>query len=258
MELDRNHDGGRRGHEVLDAMRKAEDQRRPGRAADRDAQGDSSKGSQFLGRAWSSGGPFANMDPCSGRLTLVCPVMDRTHSDATAALAQEATIAQFVMLTPFPGTVDSERLGRKRRGAVRTRSPEGRSTRYWRSAASRPRCSCCIVDEFGGIAGAHAGCLGSLHSLCSIWECSRCTLNFVSAGRFFFVSTLPPNVCRNGSLTDSALSAQRCWATLLRSLAGGFFRANRCPAWSFRTRRFQTVEIRELEMTVLRSFPLLR
>ena len=48
---------------------------------------------------------------CSARSSSACRPTARTTFDATAALAERAglTFAQFVMLTPFPGTVDFDK-----------------------------------------------------------------------------------------------------------------------------------------------------
>ena len=81
--------------------------------------------------------------------------------DATLELAQKSglTFAQFVMLTPFCGTVDFERWEKAFGENVQV---EGTPiTRYWLIPRScGPRCSCRIRHEFRRNAGADAGRVG--------------------------------------------------------------------------------------------------
>ena len=84
--------------------------------------------------------------------------------DATADLAQRAgvSVAQFVMLTPFPGTVDFAKWEREAAdGPVVDGIP---LTRYWLipSAQAAEGLRAASADVGVGDSGAHAGRLGSL------------------------------------------------------------------------------------------------
>ena len=66
---------------------------------------------------------------CSARSSSACRAIAPATFDATAALAERAdvTFAQFVMLTPFPGTRRLRRRGRRRSATSRRRSTASRS-----------------------------------------------------------------------------------------------------------------------------------
>ena len=67
---------------------------------------------------------------CSGRSSSGCRAIAKDTFDATVALADKAdlTFAQFVLLTPFPGTIDFEKWAKDEKNAEhegrrRVRSP---------------------------------------------------------------------------------------------------------------------------------------
>ncbi len=140
---------------------------------------------------------------------------------ATLELAHRAglTFAQFVMLTPFPGTVDFERW-EKEQGAVLPIVGGSPITRYWLVPAERrpkmfmphPTMSSeelrqrtqRVWDQF--------------YSLRSIWKRSRCAPTVKSRLAFLFISKLYRQMyASTGIATDSARVARS--ARLARWLA---------------------------------------
>jgi radical SAM superfamily enzyme YgiQ (UPF0313 family) len=127
---------------------------------------------------------------------------------ATAAVAQKAGIAfaQFVMLTPFPGTVDFERWEKKQsENAV---SVDGIPlTRYWLiPPQSRPKMfiphPSMSSDE---ICKRTQDVWNRFYSLRSIWIRSRCVTSLRGRLAFIFVSKLYRQMYANtGISTDSA------------------------------------------------------
>jgi radical SAM superfamily enzyme YgiQ (UPF0313 family) len=127
---------------------------------------------------------------------------------ATAALAKEAglTFAQFVMMTPFPGTVDFDRWEKNMRGSV----PQVAGvpiTRYWLiPAAMRPKMfsphDTMTADE---IRERTQGVWDTFYSLREIWERSKCVPRLRDRLAFLFVSKLYRQMYANtGISTDSA------------------------------------------------------
>ena len=128
--------------------------------------------------------------------------------DATAALAQKSgvTFAQFVMMTPFPGTVDFERWEREQQQnpVLVDGTPV---TRYWLIPAhKRPKMftphptmsseemrerTQTVWDRF--------------YSWTSIWERSRCATSIRARLAFLFISKLYRQMyAKTGISTDSA------------------------------------------------------
>jgi len=145
---------------------------------------------------------------------------DRAETfDATAALAQKAdlTFAQFVMMTPFPGTVDFERWERKVAGA-----PEYLDgipiTRYWLiPATNRPKMftphPTMSADE---IRERTQAVWDHFYQVKAIWKRSNCVRSLKARFAFFFVSKLYRQMyAKTGISADSARrqTANR-WARL--------------------------------------------
>ncbi|HEY3837304.1 MAG TPA: radical SAM protein [Bryobacteraceae bacterium] len=127
---------------------------------------------------------------------------------ATAALAKEAklTFAQFVMMTPFPGTVDFDRWEKSMNGSV----PQVGGvpiTRYWLiPAAIRPKMfsphETMSADE---IRQRTQGVWDTFYSIREIWERSRCVSKARDRLAFVFISKLYRQMYANtGISTDSA------------------------------------------------------
>jgi radical SAM superfamily enzyme YgiQ (UPF0313 family) len=112
---------------------------------------------------------------------------------ATASLAQEAGIAfaQFVMLTPFPGTVDFERWEKNQKGGAVTVAGTP-VTRYWlipshlRPKMFMPHPSM-TADE---IRERTQQVWNRFYSLRFIWKRSQCVSSLRSRLAFLFISKL--------------------------------------------------------------------
>jgi hypothetical protein len=135
---------------------------------------------------------------------------------ATAALAQESgiTFAQFVMLTPFPGTVDFERWEKNQKEQTVTIAGIP-VTRYWlipphlRPKMFMPHPSM-TSDE---IRERTQGVWDRFYSLRLIWRRSQCVSSLRSRLAFLFISKLYRQMYANtGISTDSA---RRSRATFL-------------------------------------------
>jgi hypothetical protein len=127
---------------------------------------------------------------------------------ATAALAKEAdlTFAQFVMMTPFPGTVDFDRWEQNMNGS--TPHVDGIPiTRYWLiPAAVRPKMfsphDTMSADE---IRERTQGVWDTFYSTREIWERSKCVPRLRDRLGFVFISKLYRQMYANtGISTDSA------------------------------------------------------
>ena len=160
---------------------------------------------------------------------------DRHDSfDATHTLAQRAglTFAQFVMLTPFPGTVDFEKWEKAQGENV----PEVDGiplTRYWLIPAyKRPKMfmphptmnseemrerTQRVWDRF--------------YSFASVWERSRCTPNLRARLAFVFISKLYRQMyASTGIATDSARrNRANAWARWLAIPCRKLFQARPMP-----------------------------
>ena len=143
---------------------------------------------------------------------------DRTETfDATVALAEQAnlTFAQFVLLTPFPGTVDFERWERE----------EGRSsvtvdgvpvTRHWLiPQEKRPKLySAHPTLSFEEIRVGTQGAWDRFYSWPNVWARSRVVKTLKSRVAFMLISKLYRQMYANtGIATDSARVARSArWA----------------------------------------------
>ena len=127
---------------------------------------------------------------------------------ATAALAKQAglTFAQFVMMTPFPGTVDFDRW-EKSLGEDVPKVGGVPITRYWLIPAEvRPKMftphSTMSMDE---IRERTQGVWDSFYGLGEVWKRSKCVPSIRGRLAFLFISKLYRQMYANtGISTDSA------------------------------------------------------
>jgi len=167
--------------------------------------------------------------------------------EATRALAEEADVAfaQFVMLTPFPGTVDFQRW-EKTMANDPTRIADIPLTRYWlipqglrpkvytphpvMSADEIRRRTQTVWDQF--------------YSLSSIWKRSRCVKSLRSRLAFLFVSKLYRQMYANtGVATDSARESRAAtWARWLAKPTRLLFQGTPMPDLQVPIRHLQPAE----------------
>jgi radical SAM superfamily enzyme YgiQ (UPF0313 family) len=153
---------------------------------------------------------------------------------ATAALAQraEVTFAQFVMLTPFPGTVDFERW-EENMAKNETRIAGIPITRHWLiPQANRPKVySPHPVMSPDEIRDRTQEVWDRFYSLPNIWKRSRCTPSLRARLAFVFISKLYRQMYANtGIATDSArVSRAEKWARLLAPPTRRLFTASPMP-----------------------------
>ncbi len=127
---------------------------------------------------------------------------------ATTALAKKAnlTFAQFVMMTPFPGTVDFDRWEKNMNGNV-PRVEGVPITRYWLIPASvRPKMfsphETMTTEE---IRERTQGVWDSFYGIREIWARSKCVPTLRGRLAFLFISKLYRQMYANtGISTDSA------------------------------------------------------
>ncbi len=154
--------------------------------------------------------------------------------DATAELAQRAgiTFAQFVMLTPFPGTVDFERW-------EKSQAKEGANvngiplTRYWLiPTAERPKMFTPHPSMSSHeISDRTQHVWDSFYSVASIWKRSNCVKSMRARLAFVFVSKLYRQMyAGTGIATDSARQSRaRFWARMLAKPCRRLFQAKPLP-----------------------------
>ena len=154
--------------------------------------------------------------------------------DATQDLAQRAglTFAQFVMLTPFPGTVDFEKWERTQAEDVGT--VDGIPlTRYWLIPAhKRPK----MFMPHPSMSSEEMRkrtqqVWDRFYSLSSVWKRSRCTPNLRARLAFVFVSKLYRQMyASTGIATDSARrNRASAWARWLAIPCLKLFQARPMP-----------------------------
>ena len=148
--------------------------------------------------------------------------------DATAALAQAAgvTFAQFVMLTPFPGTLDFAEWEKTMADDV-TRIEGVPITRHWlipqrlrpKVYTPHPRMS---ADE---IRARTQGVWDKFYSLPNVWERSKCVKSLKSRLAFVLLSKLYRQMYANtGIATDSArVNRSAQWARVIAKSARRLF-----------------------------------
>jgi radical SAM superfamily enzyme YgiQ (UPF0313 family) len=160
---------------------------------------------------------------------------DRAETfDATAALAKEAnlTFAQFVTMTPFPGTVDFERW-EKKLGSEAPRIAGVPITRYWLIPGHlRPKIySTHPTMSAQEIRSRTQGVWDSYYSLAEIWKRADCVKSVKARLAFVFISKLYRQMYANtGIATDSARrrKANR-WARWMAGLCRRLFMAKPMP-----------------------------
>jgi radical SAM superfamily enzyme YgiQ (UPF0313 family) len=146
---------------------------------------------------------------------------DRPNTfDATQELAQKAglTFAQFVMLTPFPGTVDFEKW-EKAQGEDPAQVDGVPITRYWLIPAHRrpkmfmPHPTMTSED----LRARTQGVWDDFYSFPSVWKRSRCTPHLRARLAFVFISKLYRQMyASTGIATDSARQKKaNSWARWL-------------------------------------------
>src|SRR3984893_18240393 len=154
--------------------------------------------------------------------------------DATHDLAQRAglTFAQFVMLTPFPGTVDFEKWEKAHGDNV----PEVDGitlTRYWLIPAyKRPKMFMPHPSMSSGEMRARTqGVWDRFYSFTSVWKRSRCTPNLRARLAFVFISKLYRQMyASSGITTESARSNKGVmWARWLAVPCRKLFQADPMP-----------------------------
>jgi radical SAM superfamily enzyme YgiQ (UPF0313 family) len=154
--------------------------------------------------------------------------------DATAELAQRAdvTFAQFVMLTPFPGTVDFAKWEEEMKHDE-TRIAGVPITRHWLiPQAQRPKVysahPAMTPDE---IRARTQAVWDEFYSLKNIWRRSSCTPNVRARLAFVLISKLYRQMYANtGIATDSArVSRAEKWARLLAAPTRKLFAAPPMP-----------------------------
>ena len=154
--------------------------------------------------------------------------------EATAALAKKAEIsfAQFVLMTPFPGTVDFERW-EKSLGDGADRIHGVPVTRYWLIPGHlRPKHytphPTMTPEE---IRSRTQGVWDNFYSISAIWKRSDCVQSLKSRLAFLFISKLYRQMYANtGIATDSARrkTANR-WARWLAKPCRRLFQAKPMP-----------------------------
>ncbi len=153
---------------------------------------------------------------------------------ATAELAQRAnvTFAQFVMLTPFPGTVDFQRW-EEEMNKKDTRVAGIPITRHWLiPQAQRPKVySPHPVMSPDEIRQRTQGVWDEFYSLKNIWQRSTCTPSMRARLAFVLISKLYRQMYANtGIATDSArVSRAEKWARLLAPPTRKLFAAPPMP-----------------------------
>lgn len=155
--------------------------------------------------------------------------------DATAALAQDAgiTFAQFVMMTPFPGTVDFQRWEKERAG--KDSSIDGVPlTRYWRIPGyKRPKLYIAHPTMSGEeIRQRTQGVWDEFYRLPNIWKRADCVKSLKSRLAFVLISKLYRQMYANtGIAADSARrkSANR-WARWIAAPCRRLFQAKPMPS----------------------------
>ncbi len=153
---------------------------------------------------------------------------------ATQDLAQRAglTFAQFVMLTPFPGTVDFERW-EKGDGAELPPVDGIPMSRYWLIPShKRPK----MFMPHPTMSSAEMrqrtqGVWDKFYSFSSVWKRSRCTPNLRARLAFVFISKLYRSMyARTGIATDSARKTRaNRWARWLAIPCHRLFKAKPMP-----------------------------
>lgn len=138
---------------------------------------------------------------------------------ATADLAKKAgvTFAQFVMMTPFPGTVDFQ--GWEKKQALNPEMVDGTPiTRYWLiPAARRPKMfTPHPVMSSDEIRERTQGVWDDFYSFSAVWSRSNCVKSLKARLAFVLISRLYRQMyAKTGISTDSARKKKSNWAARL-------------------------------------------
>ncbi len=153
--------------------------------------------------------------------------------DATAALAKKAdlTFAQFVMMTPFPGTVDFNKWEKSEDGS---KTVEGIPvTRYWLIPSDkRPKLyTPHPTMSHEEIRMRTQGVWDNFYSFGEVWKRAKCVKSLKSRLAFVFISKLYRQMYANtGIATDSARRKKaNSWARMLAKPCRQFFQAEPMP-----------------------------
>ena len=158
--------------------------------------------------------------------------------DTTVALAEQAdlTFAQFVLLTPFPGTVDFEKWAAEenRRGTNVDGVPV---TQHWlipedrRPKVYTPHPTMSLEDIRVGTQRAW----DRFYSWPRVWARSRVVQSMRARLAFVLVSKMYRQMYANtGMATDSArMQRSARWARWLGTICQRHFWDGRCPTWLF-------------------------
>jgi radical SAM superfamily enzyme YgiQ (UPF0313 family) len=154
--------------------------------------------------------------------------------DATHDLAQKAglTFAQFVMLTPFPGTVDFEKW-EKAQGDNPAQVDGIPLTRYWLIPAHRRPKMFMPHPTMNSeeMRARTQGVWDRFYSFGSVWKRSRCTPHLRARLAFVFISKLYRQMyASTGIATDSARQKRASsWARWLAVPCRKLFQAKPMP-----------------------------
>jgi radical SAM superfamily enzyme YgiQ (UPF0313 family) len=154
--------------------------------------------------------------------------------DATHNLAQRAglTFAQFVMLTPFPGTVDFEKWEQAQVDNV-AKVDGIPLTRYWLVPAyKRPKMFMPHPSMSSEEMRARTQRVWDrFYSLGSVWKRSRCTPNFRARLAFVFISKLYRQMYASSGITTDSARRNRAgaWARWLAIPCLKLFQARPMP-----------------------------
>ena len=153
--------------------------------------------------------------------------------EATAELAKQAdlTFAQFVMMTPFPGTVDFNKWEKSEDGSKKI---EGIPiTRYWLIPSDkRPKLyTPHPTMSHEEIRQRTQGVWDKFYSFPEVWKRAKCVKSLKSRLAFVFISKLYRQMYANtGIATDSARrKSANNWARMLAKPCRHFFQATPMP-----------------------------
>jgi radical SAM superfamily enzyme YgiQ (UPF0313 family) len=159
------------------------------------------------------------------------------------AIKAQLTFAQFVMLTPYPGTVDFETWEKGLAGNA-PKVGEVPITRHWLiPQAQRPKVYAphpvMGPDE---IRSRTQGVWDGFYSLSAVWERSKCTPTLKSRLAFVLISKLYRQMYANtGIATDSArVNRANRWARLIAKPCRHFFTARPMPELQIPARQVLT------------------
>ncbi|MGC2696559.1 MAG: radical SAM protein [Candidatus Angelobacter sp.] len=173
--------------------------------------------------------------------------------DATAAVAQmaELTFAQFVMLTPFPGTVDFARWEKNMEGDT-TRITGIPLTRHWLIPQSlRPKVySPHPVMSDLELRQRTQGVWDKFYSVKSIWKRAKCVKTLKARMAFLLISKLYRRMYADtGIATDSARVARSAqWARWLAKPCQRLFAGQPMPDLQVPGRHVSSVVSAELQV----------